>query len=76
VAGSSSEWTEPYVYQPEMERRRATKRRRKAQATRPNRPVTPDQLREIRKREAEAKQDAMLNSEVARRSRERMRKGG
>lgn len=57
----------------ERQRRGMAATRKKAVAKRPNRPISPSQLREVRQREQDRMQDQKMLSAAMKRSRERMK---
>jgi hypothetical protein len=76
VPGSSAGWSDPVVFFPDSPRNKMVKQRKKATAKRPNRPVSPDELKKIMQRKRDAEMDARAKSRVAKQSRERMKSQG
>lgn len=73
MPGAKKNYPGKLMRQSEMQRRGMAATRKKAQKKRPNRPMTLQQLRQVRQRDMARRQDEMLNSPQARRARERMR---
>jgi hypothetical protein len=76
VPGSSAGWSDPIVFFPDSPRNKMAKQRKKATAKRPNRPVSPAELKKINQRKRDADMDARAKSRVAKQSRERMKYQG